>query len=266
MCEILVRAVDGTCGDPTANPRRGNPVVVQPDGHVWGDCECLPEYFIVKIPGLSDTLTRPKTHPWMMKIQFEVLSSIPSADMHTIRISATEFNSLGEGKITAAKVRAFLENWGAKDIIGADNSVTFSVKILDVIQTSEFLNGLRVDDLFFEEKSYTPSTGNHRIEINYSLKTFQDQSEKDQFVKAVQENATLVSHDSVQKIIVLDILRSKVQQNLMDDVRRVTKSMIVRSRRFRASELLLTEAATACGILTIDSVKLNSNLRDVLAE
>jgi len=267
MCEILVRAVDGICEDPTANPRRGYLVVVQPDGHTWGNGERPPEYFIVKIPGLSDTLTRLKTCLWNMKIKFTTLSSDPLFDdMYTIKISATDFNSLGEGKITAAKVRTFLENWAATNIIGADNSVTFTVKILDAIQTTRFWGGLRIDDLFFTEKSYTPATGNHRIEINYSLKTFQDQNEKDQFILAVQENATLVSHDEVQKLIVLDILRSKVQQNFMDDVRRQVESMVLRRRRFRLSEAAMIEIGNAGGILTIDSTKLNASVIDAVTE
>jgi len=266
MCEILVRAVNGTCDDPTANPRRGYLVVVQPDGHTWGNGERPPEYFIVKIPGLSPELTHLKTCLWNMKIQFVVLSSVPLTDTHTIKISATEFNSLGEGKITAAKIRTFLENWAATNIIGADNSVTFTVKILDAIQTSRFWGGLRIDDLFFTEKSYTPATGNHRIEINYSLKTFQNQQEKDQFIWAVQENATLVSHDAVQKLIVLDILRSRVQQNFMDDVRQQVESIILRRRRFRLSEAAMVEIGNAGGIVTIDSTKLNVSVIDAVTE
>jgi hypothetical protein len=266
MCEILVRAVGGTCDDPTANPRRGNLVVVQPDGHKWGNGECPPEFFIVKIPGLSPELTRLKTEVWRMKIQFAILSSIPATDTHTIKVSAVDFNSFGEGKITAAKVQAFLTAWAATNIVGADNSVTFTVKILDAIQTAKFWGGLRIDDLFFVEKSYTPATGNHRIEINYSLKTFQDQNEKDQFIKAVQENATLVSHDKVQKIIVLGILRSMVQQNFMEDVRRRIESIILRRRRFRLSETAMTEIGNAGGIVTVDSAKLNASVIDAITE
>jgi hypothetical protein len=53
MAEILVRLVNGSCDDARANPLRGMPVVVQPDGHEWGKCEGPPEYVVVKIPGVS---------------------------------------------------------------------------------------------------------------------------------------------------------------------------------------------------------------------
>jgi hypothetical protein len=66
MAEILVRAVDGTCVDPFANPLRGMPVVVMEDGHVWGKCECLPEYVVIKVPGVAADVVREytKTCPW----------------------------------------------------------------------------------------------------------------------------------------------------------------------------------------------------------
>jgi hypothetical protein len=266
MAEILVRAVDGSCPEFAANSRRGNIIVVQPDGHIWGNAECPPEYFIVKIPGLSDTTTRSKTAPWRMKVKFDVISSVGSTDTHTIRVSATEFNSHGEGKVTAEKVRAFLEKWGAKGIVGADNSATFTVKIFDAIQTAKFWGGLRVDDLFFTEKTYTLATGKHRVEINYSLKTFENQNEKDQFIRAVQENAALVSHDPASKVIVLDILRSKVQENFMADVRRRVESITLRRRRFRLSEAAMVEIGNAGGTMTVNSVKLNASVVDAIAE
>jgi hypothetical protein len=53
MCEILVRAVDGTCGDQTANPLKGYPVTIRDDGHQWGLGERLPEYVVFKVPGVS---------------------------------------------------------------------------------------------------------------------------------------------------------------------------------------------------------------------
>jgi hypothetical protein len=267
MCEILVRAIDSLPPiNPTASPRRGNLVVVQPDGHTWGNCECPPEFFILKIPGLSPETARLKTCRWDMKVRFDILSSVGAADTHKIKILATEFNSLGEGKVTAEKVRAFLENWGAKGIVGADNSATFTVKIFDAIQTARFWGGLRIDDLFFAEKAYTPATGKHRVEINYSLKTFKDQKEKDQFVRAVQENSTLVSHDPASKVIVLDILRSKVQQNFMADVRGRAESITLRRRRFRLSEAAMVEIGNAGGTLTVDSAKLNSWVVDAITE
>jgi len=57
MAELLIKAVDATIPDPTKDQRgcykRGDIVVVMPDGHTWGKEEGLPKFVIVKIPGLS---------------------------------------------------------------------------------------------------------------------------------------------------------------------------------------------------------------------
>lgn len=54
MAEFLVRA------QASSNPKAseiGDIVSVQPDGHTWGNAECLPEYLIVKLPNISfDTI------------------------------------------------------------------------------------------------------------------------------------------------------------------------------------------------------------------
>lgn len=55
--EILVMAVDHTHSDATKDRRgsykRGMPVVVMPDGHEWSHKEGLPDFVVIKIPGIS---------------------------------------------------------------------------------------------------------------------------------------------------------------------------------------------------------------------
>jgi len=57
MAEILIKAIDATHPDPEKDRRGcykiGMPVVVMPDGHKWGNAECLPTFVILKIPGVS---------------------------------------------------------------------------------------------------------------------------------------------------------------------------------------------------------------------
>lgn len=57
MAEILIKAVDAINTDPEQDRRgsykRGMPIVVMPDGHLWGDEECMPKFAVLKIPGVS---------------------------------------------------------------------------------------------------------------------------------------------------------------------------------------------------------------------
>ena len=55
--EFLVKAIDAVHADSVKDKRgcykRGDVVVVMPDGHVWGKAEGLPKFVIVRVPGLA---------------------------------------------------------------------------------------------------------------------------------------------------------------------------------------------------------------------
>ena len=58
MCELLVKSVDATHPDPVINLsgcyKRGDVVVIQPDGFMWGTGELDTSVFeIVKMPGVA---------------------------------------------------------------------------------------------------------------------------------------------------------------------------------------------------------------------
>ena len=71
MAELLIKAVDATHADPSKDARgcykRGDVVVVKPDGHTWGTQERLPLFWVLKVPGLSvaecDTYLEPDALP-----------------------------------------------------------------------------------------------------------------------------------------------------------------------------------------------------------
>jgi hypothetical protein len=57
MAEILIKATNHVHPDPDKDRRgaykRGMPVVVMEDGHTWGRLEGLPNFFLMKLPGVS---------------------------------------------------------------------------------------------------------------------------------------------------------------------------------------------------------------------
>jgi len=58
MCEILLKAKNNVNPDPELDKmsyKRGHFVAVMPDGHPWGKKECLPDFVILKVPGVSVT-------------------------------------------------------------------------------------------------------------------------------------------------------------------------------------------------------------------
>ena len=267
MCELLIRAVDGTNPDPVGNPLRGMPVVVQPDGHTWGNCEVPPEYVIIKLPGVSPDAVIEHTRPWTTRLSFDILDSVPATDTHTIKVSAVDFNpGSGVGKITRAKVESFLTGWGATDISASDNAVTFTVSILDAIRSPRFWAGLDRSGMTLTELDYSPASGTHRVSIDYSGRVFESSKERTAVIKKIRENATIVSHDPDARVVVLDILRSTVRDEFMEEVRRKTERNILRRRRFRISEALVSAAESAGGTFTIDPAEYAGGLIDAVTE
>jgi hypothetical protein len=67
MAELLVKLTDATNADPVKDAqgcyKRGDVVVVMPDGHVWGRQEGPPTFCVVKVPGLSVEDARKYTEP-----------------------------------------------------------------------------------------------------------------------------------------------------------------------------------------------------------
>lgn len=50
MAEFLIRAQASS--NPAAS-EIGDIIIIRPDGHVWGNAECLPEYLVVKLPQID---------------------------------------------------------------------------------------------------------------------------------------------------------------------------------------------------------------------
>jgi len=56
MAELLILAFDTSNKDPERDVfayKKGHVISVQPDGHKWGKEECLPKFYIVKLPKVS---------------------------------------------------------------------------------------------------------------------------------------------------------------------------------------------------------------------
>lgn len=62
MAELLIKARNAQHADPDKDRRgcykRGDIVVVMPDGHAWGAKEGLPNFVKIKIPGLNHETVR----------------------------------------------------------------------------------------------------------------------------------------------------------------------------------------------------------------
>ena len=56
MAELLILAFDTSNKDPAKDVfayKKGHVISIQPDGHKWGKEECLPKFYIVKLPKVA---------------------------------------------------------------------------------------------------------------------------------------------------------------------------------------------------------------------
>lgn len=119
MAEFLIRAFDTHDPDPERDLfayKMGHVISVQKDGHVWGSKECLPVFWIVKVPGLavSDALEYAKA--------LEDLTGYPDEPPAQIGIRKWKFNY---NTLPAA----------AKNMLNSTGIITVTAnKILDYIE------------------------------------------------------------------------------------------------------------------------------------
>ena len=56
MCEFLIMAKNSFNVDLQKDKfayKIGHIISIQPDGHIWGKLECLPRFWIIKVPGMK---------------------------------------------------------------------------------------------------------------------------------------------------------------------------------------------------------------------
>jgi hypothetical protein len=83
--ELLIKA---KASSSEYGSKVGDIIVVRPDGWTWGDRECLPEYVVVKLPGVTEEYAKKYEEPLIEKTdadKTEVVRnrkfSIPSAEI-----------------------------------------------------------------------------------------------------------------------------------------------------------------------------------------
>lgn len=120
MAEFLIKAVSATHADAVKDARgsykRGDVVVVMPDGHPWGSSERLPKCVVVKIPSLSVAQAQQFVESESVIDVFTAARVITRRRRWRVRVDDVPLairNALrnnGEVTVSYAEVRNFIEN------------------------------------------------------------------------------------------------------------------------------------------------------------
>lgn len=110
MAEVLIKAISASHSDPVKDLRgcykRGDIVVIMPDGHSWGAMEGLPNFVVVKIPGVSHTAAQKYLAgtEGQLRRNFHIrVDDVPNAIRQELR-------DTGETTVSWQQVRGFIRN------------------------------------------------------------------------------------------------------------------------------------------------------------
>lgn len=261
MAELLIKAIDATHSAPAKDARgcykRGDPVVVMPDGHAWGTREALPKFVLLKVPGVTVAQAQQYIAPWTRTYTFNVVSSNLPADTHTMTIAVSAGVAAGgAGGIAREQVEAFLNNWNATVNSVAANSVNFTSGILNAIRSAGFWNR-DVSAITFTEVSYTQASGNHRVRADYPAGMTAAQVEDAIRIRG----GVITTHNTGTRRVTFDITRATVRSHFEATVAARLGNLWNR-RRFRLTEAEVAAIEAAGGIVTRTPAQVQATLRD----
>lgn len=120
MAEILIKAVDaahsGSEKDKRGCYKRGDPVVVMPDGHEWGKEERLPKFVVVKIPGLPVATAKKYIQPFLGLPDGKGSRLIVRRRLFRFQLDDVpnsikqELEDTGEVTVTMSQIRNYIQN------------------------------------------------------------------------------------------------------------------------------------------------------------
>jgi hypothetical protein len=267
MAELLVLAVNRTHPDPEQDRKglhkKGDIIVVKPDGHVWGAGEGLPTFVRVLCPGLDHTLVEDRVQPWVYNIDFEVLNSNLSIDGFRIRATNLTAGTSGLAGLTQNQIQVFLNQWNASFVSAANGGVTFDIAIYNAA-TSEGFWRTNINPIVFTELAYNQANGTHDIEVNYSA----DQrylADPVAAAAAMASQATVVGAtvlSNVNGIAVVRIERTDVRDRFRSDI--TQRLGVYRRHRYHFTEAQVDTVIAAGGSVTVTVPQLTNAVQDRL--
>lgn len=268
MAELLVLAVNRTHPDPEKDRRgihkKGDIIVVKPDGHTWGAGEGLPTFVRVLCPGLDAAVVEDRIQPWVYNIDFEVLNSNLALDGFRIRATNANAGTSGLAGLTQNGIEQYLNRWNAAFVSAANGGITFDIGIYQAA-TSEGFWDANINDIVFTELSYTQGTGKHVIEVNYSAHPRYldalDSFGNDVAAMVQRTGATLLTN--VQGVATIEVDRGDVRDRFRSEL--TQRLGVYRRHRYHFTEAQVDTVIAAGGSITVTVPQLTAAVQDRLA-
>lgn len=262
MAELLIKAqTTWTNPDPIIDARgvykKGDIVVVRPDGHEWGGEENLPNFVLLKVPGVTVEQVENRIEEWHQIIEFEVVATDASQDGARIRLYTTIPGAANQYGITRAQVEGFIDRWGGSVVSVSANEVRFDITVEAAYKSEEFWGrDPAALGVVITETAYDQGTGVHTAEIDVSG----SQLSIDRVQRQVAGvNGTVVS--VVGDVITAKFARADVRAAFLGAIKYAASRPVVR-RRYAFHPDDVDTAIAQGGTVTLTAAQANAKIID----
>jgi len=264
MAELLVKAVSFANPDPTKDTKgcykKGDIVLIMPDGHTWGAAEGLPMFVIVKCPGLSEQTIADRRDSWKQEFGYTTIATDPVLDGARYSLYQTVPGALNQYGITLAQVQTWITNWGGTVVSNTTNDVRFDITIAAAYQSQNFWGASpALLGVAITETAYDQGTGIHTATIDVSAATITAQ----QAQEAITKNGGIIQSFAAG-VFTVTFDRATVRQAFFNDLREKTDDILVR-RRYSFAPADVDTAIGLGGTVTLTQAQLVAKVLDKAA-
>lgn len=246
MAEFLVKAQDSTAQESDGKWRAGRIVVVMPDSHEWGLKEGLPDFYLIKVPGVTVSDAKQYISEWNHAITYTQDAHQASTDGYRYTLTSSAVAAGGKGSLTLTKVQNFFDKWNATIQSNTSNSVTFDVSIYGLATSTGFWGKTAT----FNETSYNEITGEHIIEV-ITPEITDAQIKRNCLINEVEYIAPRS----------FKVTRS-IRQAMREGIERTFNNVVVDRRRWYVTSAGMSALANNNGVITVTPSQFVNNIRD----
>lgn len=239
---------------------KGDIVDVREGDAPWGNLETLSDFIRLEISNATRDQVLSFQDEWNQSLDWEVVNSDLSVDGHRLLLWTTNRNAGGLGDITPEKATAFLERWGAVNIItgttvGGAAGVRFDVAVFNAA-TSEGFWDRSLTGFVFSELVYTQATGVHDIRMTYPVGL-----DHAQVVAIVSSRVEVIGDNAGPRRVDYRVTRSSMLDAFKQSVKAALQEMISR-RQFAFTASSVDQVIGMGGSATVTVAQAQANLVD----
>jgi hypothetical protein len=267
--EFLIKNFNSTNPDPDSDRsgccKRGMCVAMLPDGHTWGNLECLPKFVVIKVPGLTASEVEAYEglrKVWRDDLAYEVTAQNAAQGWYDVRVWEQAASPSGANAIDGAKrtkIEGYLTRWGCVSIAFADAALSFRISLWNAVRSVEFwdITAAQMAEVSFELVSYTSGVGTIKVTVPEAWKP-------EQITRKVTERGGAITSAS-HPVYTFTIERGVLLSAFRQDIKRKAETTYM-FQQHRILPSVMDQIVTDGGVATLTKTQLLNAVQDLAAE